>query len=101
MAKPHGKRGSWFADWRGETLPCVHQFWWKNGGYHDIYARPGVRKFEELVEAIKRVILTKDETPDGGHSFQRLDYICIFEVEDVQFDDGGLRFRCTSRQEFN
>src|SRR5437773_248529 len=101
MAKPLGKHGSWFAEWQGELLPCVHQFWLKSDGYHDIHAKPGNRKFEELVAAIRRVgrvILTKDETLDGGHSFKRLGYICIFDVVNVEFDDSGLRFRCVSRQ---
>ena len=27
VAKPTGQRGSWFAVWKGESLPCVHACW--------------------------------------------------------------------------
>jgi hypothetical protein len=98
--KARGHRGDWFAEANGQRLPCVHAHWWKGSGYNDPYARPGDRKFEELVEGIRqfgRVILTKDEVRDSGRTFRRTGYVAIYEVEDVEFDETGLRFRFISR----
>src|SRR5437773_819622 len=104
MKKPRGERGSWFAKWDGEMLPCVHQYWWSGArSYNDPYARPEDQKFQELVAAIKlkqRVILTTDTTPDNGHLFERTGYVAVYEVANVEFDENGLRFDFKSRQDF-
>lgn len=100
--KAKGRRGSWFADVEGESLPCVHKFWWKADRYNDPNVKPGSAKDEELVAAIKaagRVVLTND-TPyeaDGKTGFTRTGYIAVYSVDDVIFDHDGLRFRFVAR----
>lgn len=102
-AKAAGARGSWFAEVDGERLPCVHKYWWKNGRYDDTGLRAGP-KADELVDAIrsrKRVILTDDipEHDSQGRltGFTRNGYIAVYSVDEVDFDDSGLRFRFIKR----
>ena len=98
--KVSGARGSWFAKVDGQTLPCVHKYWWNKTGYYDPNAKVGDRKFEELVAAItkgKRVILTADTVLNKGEGFDRTGYIAIYEVDNVEFDANGLRFEFKKR----
>ena len=99
--KAVGRRGSWFAEVNGESLPCVHEYWVRQGCYyHDPNAVPGERKWDELIAAIqtkKRVILTKDKVYDGGNRFERSGYVAVFEVDDLEIDGRNLRFRLTRR----
>lgn len=101
--KATGKRGSWFADVDGESLPCVHKHWWKGGRYDDPQVKPGSPKDEELVTAIEqlgRVVLTDDTPYDAGEGktgFTRVGYIAVYSVADIVFDESGLRFRFLSR----
>jgi len=93
--KAIGHRGSWFADVGGESLPCVHRYWWKNGEYHDPNFHSLDGQWSKLIDALKskgRAILTNDDTPDKGNSFTRTGYIAVYEIEDVRIED-GLRFR--------
>lgn len=104
VMKAIGTRGSWFAVVEREALPCVHKYWWRNGFYNDTGLRPS-QKTNELVEAIrnvKKVILTDDEinpgAGDGGTIvFNRVGYIAVYSVDDIEFDDAGLRFRFKDR----
>lgn len=97
--KANGQRGSWFATVKGEELPCVHEHWLKRSNYDDPSARPGIKKFDDLYNAIKekkRVVLTKDNYL-GDHQFERTGYIAVFEVVGLEMDDNGLRFRMVRR----
>ena len=102
-SKATGKRGSWFADVDGQSLPCVHKHWWKGGRYDDPQIMPGSPKDEELVAAIQqhgRVVLTNDSPYDAGEGktgFTRTGYIAVYSVDDITFDQKGLRFRFVSR----
>lgn len=103
--KAVGSRGSWFASVDGEQLPCVHRHWMK-GMYH---ADPGYVEGESqwpaLVSAIrakKRVILTNDEAfpvseNKHGMGFTRTGYIAVFAVENIEADEGSLRFKLVER----
>jgi hypothetical protein len=102
--KAVGERGSWFARVDGERLPCVHEQWWKKEVgqlYHDQLVRPGERQCEEFVAAIRaqrRVVLTRSKHRHGAdQAAERDGYIAVFEVDDIEFDDDGLRFRFTKR----
>lgn len=104
VKRASGTRGSWFAIVDREALPCVHKHWWCNGSYNDPELRPSP-KADQLVEAIrnvKKVILTADDVlsgaGDGGETgFTRAGYIAVYSVDDVEFDEAGLRFRFVER----
>ncbi|WP_143062066.1 hypothetical protein [Faunimonas pinastri] len=98
--KATGQRGSWFARADGEKLPCVHKHWWRGGRYHDPFARPGEKKWDELIDAIrtgKRVILTDDDVSADSSEFRRKGYIAVFAVSDVHVDETGLHFSMDAR----
>ena len=106
IKKATGSRGSWFATVDGELLPCVHEYWWvkrdKTRRYDDRLLTSS-RQSGELVAAIKekrRVILTKDKpySPENPAPFTRTGYIALWTVEDIEFDENGLRFRFVDRE---
>lgn len=101
--KATGSIGSWFATVEGETLPCVHEYWWVKGDparrrhYHDKLLRssPHNDAFVSAIRESGKVILTSDtpKSPSDPVPFKRAGYIAIWKVEDVEFDDFGLKFR--------
>ena len=99
-----GQRGSWHALAGGEKLPCVHKEWYVPNKYGKPYyfdkgIQPGQKKADDLVESIKnkrRVILTND-IHHGEGKFQRTKPIAIFEVDNIIFDENGLKFDFTKR----
>jgi hypothetical protein len=100
--KAKGKHGSWFATTsRGETLPCVHKYWadhWPN--YLDPGVTPGARKADEYIAAIKsgkRVILCDDNVSSDESEFKRAGYIAMYEVDNVEADERGMRFTFVRR----
>lgn len=96
--KARGQRGSWFAEVNGESLPCVHAYWFKNGWYDDPHARPGEQQWEELFAAIrekKRVVLTTYRVIDGGIGFERAGYVAVYAVDNISVDGSRLRFQFT------
>ncbi len=99
--KAIGSRGSWFATIDGEAFPCVHEYWWRKGGfYHDPNARPEEGKWIEFIGALKtkkRAILTKDKVLDELLAFERLGYVALFEIDDVIVDGPNLTFRFGKR----
>ena len=109
MAIPHGRTGSWFATWKGESLPCVHQHWAKGENGRFRYCDPFVNtnpKWSPFIEAIqrkKKVILTRDKVTERVHGrepdFEREEYIALYSVENVQNRDGVLSFEFVQRLE--
>ena len=98
-AEARGKRGSWFAEVDGETLPCVHKHWLQGRQYHDPQAAPGQPPWDDFIAAIKsgrKVVLTRD-TYLGGIRFERTGYVAVFTVDDVAASDGALTFKLTDR----
>ncbi len=99
MIKAKGKRGSWFATWQKENLPCVHEEWYnhKQGGlpfYLDPGVKLGEKQWDDFIDALKnkkRVILTRDEYTEPKN-FKRSDYQGIFDIDNIAIDDAGLRF---------
>lgn len=93
--RPVGHHGSWFAEYQGQRLPCVHAKWQKRGRYHDPHATLGNAKFRSLFSAIcslRRVIVTADrELKDG--QFRRTGYVAVREVISAELDGKGLRLR--------
>ena len=97
LRRPIGERGTWFADYDGERLPCVHDYWWERGRYTDKLLR-ATYKSEQFVQAIRekgRVILTRDKpnSIENPIPFTRTGYVSLWEVDEIEFDDAGLRFR--------
>ena len=102
MRKPKGTRGSWFADWNGESLPCVHDHWTKGIWPH--YCDPHVsddKRWVPFIEAIrnsKTVILKNDKLDaDGLPSGNRNSYIALFRVENVALRGSELHFDFVER----
>ncbi len=96
MRKPKGHPGSWFAEWNGEKLPCVHQHWTK--GSWPQYVDPGFdgrSKWDAFIEALKRgkkAILTTSHPPDASGKRRRKSYVGIYSIDDVETSNGQLRF---------
>ena len=89
MPKPIGERGSWFAKWRGERLPCVHRCWTVGTWPH--YADPEVEadgKWPPFIEALRdgKAILT------DGTSDVRTGYVGVYRIDNVEVRDGLLQF---------
>jgi hypothetical protein len=94
VVKALGSKGSWFAEWEGEALPCVHEHW-KSG---DCYADPEISsrgrwpKFVAGLHAKGRVLVTRDHIVDGFPRGRR-GYASVWEIESVSADQDALRFR--------
>lgn len=103
MAKPTGQRGSWFADWKGEALPCVHECWCSGGRGTLSYLDPHVGsdpKWVPFIAAIrsgKKVILTKDELREDGQPVRRTGYIAAYRIQNVVLDGTNLSFDFVQR----
>lgn len=101
--KAIGQRGSWFAKINGEEYPCVHKHWFKQGRYNDPGVKLGDKQCDELVSALrakKAAILTDDvaiEREGQPLGFDRRGYIALWSIDEVEFDEAGLRFRFTGR----
>ncbi|MWV29212.1 hypothetical protein [Aurantiacibacter rhizosphaerae] len=97
MKKPKGRAGSWFAEWDGENLPCVHKFWtegiwpeYADKGFDD---RPEWGPFIEALQEKGRAILTTSHPQDADGNWRRKSYIGIWSVSDVRVTDNKeLRF---------
>lgn len=104
MTKPKGIRGSWFATWKGERIPCVHEHWTRGIWPHHLDAGvDGSSKWEPFIRAIvdgKKVILTDDKLgPDGEPSGDRNSYIALYRVENVELRGNELHFDFVERLE--
>ena len=102
MAKPKGQRGSWFADWKGQSLPCVHACWCRPGKGRMTYLDPFVGddpKWGPFIAAIRHgtVILTNDDVGQDGQPFRRTAYIATYRVRNVQVIGTHLAFELVER----
>ena len=103
MAKPTGQRGSWFAVWKGESLPCVHACWVPPARGKMTYLDPHVGddpKWAPFIAAIKtggKVILTDDELGEDGQPFRRTSYIAAYRVRNVEVTGTNLAFEFVER----
>lgn len=100
MAKPRGERGSWFAEWKGEKLPCVHRCWTRGIWPH--HCDPGVSdkpQWEPFINALKegRAILTEDELDKEGVPINRNGYVALYRIENVTLRGNELHFDFTER----
>lgn len=115
--KARGRRGSWFAEVEGEQIPCAGMHRMKGLLFNNPEFFPGDKRRDELVDALRsgrRVILAEYDVTGikapkftlsdeggallpGGPIRERKLYRCIYEIDDVEFDERGLRFRCTTR----
>jgi hypothetical protein len=102
IKKAIGIRGSWYAKVDGDLLPCVHRHWWvKDARYNDTGLKPSTHNsdFVLKIREARKVILTNDKpyTPGSNKPFERTGYIAVWTVDDVEFDDTGLRFRFSEK----
>ena len=97
---PKGKRGSWFAEFRGQRLPCVWKRWKTSDRYFDSGYEEGLGKWPRFLNALKAeetVLLTGySETTDpnkkNGASLARKGYDSVWKIANITTDDSGLRF---------
>ena len=96
MKKPKGWQGSWFAEWRGEMIPCIHKHW--THGHWPQYRDPGVDERAEwgpFIRALQeggRAILTTSEVPDGPGPWRRNGYVGLWSIRNVLVENGVLTF---------
>ena len=116
--KIRGLQGQWKAEvtWEDgskELLTCVHQKLCKGGGASFRYEDPNGwidvnnkrrdKQFAEqvgMLQSKQRVVVTVDKVnegkPYGDGYFTREDYLGVFDIADLRFDDNGrLAFRFT------
>ena len=98
MARPKGQRGSWFALWKGDALPCVHEVYFHqeadgSARYVDQYvdARPKWASFIASIRDQRKVILTADRLEDGIPR-KRKGYLSLWRVDNVVLDGTVLSF---------
>lgn len=99
MGKPKGHAGSWFAEWNGEKLPCVHQHWMKDDRYNDP-GFDGRAKWDRFVAALKtgkKALLTTSHPLDKNGKRRRKSYVGVYRVDGVEAGNGRLRFRFTEQ----
>jgi len=104
--KATGQRGQWSARVEGVTYPCVHNFWVNypvNRHEPMMYDDPGCnpdrpkwRKFIALLQTTQRAVLSQDKVTGKGVAFQRTGYLALYEIENLEFGLGFLRFRFSS-----
>ncbi|WP_374598825.1 hypothetical protein [Brevundimonas sp.] len=102
MAKPAGQRGSWFAIWKGQSLPCVHACWCRTSKVKMTYVDPYVGidpKWGPFIEAIRlgTVILTNDDLGADGQPVRRTSYVASYRVQNVQVIGSNLAFEFVER----
>ena len=97
MRKPKGRAGSWFAEWQGESIPCVHQHWtrgtWPEYADKGYDGRPEWGPFIQALRDGEQAILTTSYPPDADGNWRRKSYIGLWRVSNVQIVNGNeLRF---------
>lgn len=102
MARPKGARGSWFATWRGEEIPCVHKCW--TVGTWPIYRDPFVNenpRWNPFIEGLRngQAILTEDELDAAGMPLSRKGYLSLWKIGPATVSDGVLEFEFLERLE--
>jgi hypothetical protein len=102
MKKIVGKRGSWYATFDGESLPCTHEHWVdkKLMEYEDPGAKPGTKKWDDFIDSLGskgKAILTDDKFLGDGMGFKRKSYIGVFEIANVRMEDDMLKFKFVRR----
>lgn len=95
-----GRWNSWFAEWKGEDLPCVHECWKVGDCYADPEVVPGHRRWASFVAGLcdkRRVLLTRDTLDEEGRPRGRAkppgQYLAVWEIGDVSPNPDALRFR--------
>ena len=98
MRIPKGHPGSWFAEWEGESIPCIHQHAITSGRYIDMGVddHPAWPRFIEQLSAQRRAILTTSHLPGGDGIRRRKSYVGIWEIGEVSVEDGTMSFEMGS-----
>jgi hypothetical protein len=99
--KARGRQGSWFAEVKGQWLPCVHKHWIAWPLYSDPGIKPGTQKEDEYIAALKQgtVILTSSEIVSKEPlQFRRTGYIAIWTIKDVVAGPQGITFQFVSKE---
>lgn len=92
MNRPVGHQGSWYAEWEGEKVPCIHRHPTLLTGMHyeaPIWDAPERHlRYLDDIRRLGKVVLTKSELLETGH-YARQGYIALFRVENVELDAEG------------
>lgn len=94
MRIPKGHAGSWFAEWEGENLPCIHQHAIKGASYIDngVDDHPAWPRFIAELQAKRRAILTTSHPAGEDGIRRRKGYVGIWEIGEVHVLDGTMTF---------
>jgi hypothetical protein len=103
--KAKGNQGNWFATIDGESLPCLHQYFWTGKNKYKAQIRNEshfirMKEFALALEDKGRAVLTIDDiskNEDGHICFARKGYIAVYEIKDVSIDESYLRLTFTNR----
>lgn len=99
--KATGAQRSWFAEVKGERLPCVHKQWRQGFQYRDSTVRSNDPQWREFFASIadgKQVIETSSAMPEGVDGpWKRDGYVGLFRVENVTFDGTTFEFAYAER----
>ena len=98
MAVPKGHPGSWFAEWQGESLPCIHKHALRKGRYVDegVTDHPAWPRFIAELREKQRAILTTSHPPGDDGIRRRKSYVGICEIGDVEVANGIMAFAVKS-----
>ena len=96
--KDKSQRGPWFVKIGGEMLPCAHERWFstREHTYHDPFAEPGRREWDEWVAALKekrRAVLTRGDGTDA----EPTRYLAVYAIDHIEIIGSDLRFRLVKR----
>lgn len=100
--KPIGKAGSWFANWKGDNIPCVHSICVYRDGAVFRYSDPIDEhpKWPEFIAGIReagKVIVTDGVLDKDGLAGRRARYVALFSVTKVTEIDVKLEFEFVNR----
>ena len=96
--KDKTQRGPWFVRIGGEMLPCAHERWFstREHTYHDPFAEPGRREWDEWVAALKekrRAVMTRGNGTDA----EPTRYLGVYAIDAIEVTESDLRFRLVKR----
>jgi hypothetical protein len=111
IIKTLSNRGKWtvpvqYDDGSMHELPCIHRRFTRGLNYNDpelteYWHLAKWAPYWELLRTTKRAVLTiskvDPDVPRAQGQSQRIGYVDVFDIEDVEADEQGLRFRLVNR----
>lgn len=86
MRLPKGHPGSWFAEWDGEKIPCIHQHRIVRGVYVDdrVNGHTAWPGFIAELRSQRRAIVTTSHLPGPDGIRRRKSYVGIWALGEVE-----------------